>query len=104
MSSERLLLLELWFADDEDYTSTMGLDARFFSPNEVTNRMEAMHRRILARCKCFLEVEDFTNSTEPGNWLATNKFNNIRYALPVIRLADAKSQVRFIHRTARDIL
>ncbi|KAF2443978.1 hypothetical protein P171DRAFT_23043 [Karstenula rhodostoma CBS 690.94] len=86
MSVERPLLLELWFADDDDCTSTMGLHPRFSSPIEVKNRMETMHRRILARCKCFLEIEDFCDSTMPGYWLSK------------------KSQVRFFHRTARDFL
>jgi hypothetical protein len=73
MAVERPLLLELWFADDEDCTSTLKLDTSFYLPEVVKNRMELMRRRILSRCKCFLEIENYRESTMPGLWLSKSK-------------------------------
>ncbi|KAF2803249.1 uncharacterized protein BDZ99DRAFT_576168 [Mytilinidion resinicola] len=84
MARDRPLLLELWFADNEDHDSAMEAEIKTLSPDEVMDRLETMNRRLISRCKCFLEVESWHE--DPSVGLSTHSY------------------VRFIHRTAKDFL
>ncbi|KAF1837270.1 hypothetical protein BDW02DRAFT_175185 [Decorospora gaudefroyi] len=84
MVRRRPLLLELWFADSINDDPALRYEARFLSSDEVLDRLEMMNRRLIARCKGFLEVEDWRRS--PGAILTED------------------SHVSWIHRTARDFL
>lgn len=53
-------LLSLWYADDEDDNTAIQLETRCLCADEIRDRHETMERRLRSRCKCFLEVDGFT--------------------------------------------
>jgi hypothetical protein len=59
MMRSRPLLLELWFADNEDDASALREEILALSNDQVTDHLETMNRRLMSRCKGFLEVEDW---------------------------------------------
>jgi hypothetical protein len=59
MMRSRPLLLELWFADNEDDASALREEILALSDDQVTDHLETMNRRLMSRCKGFLEVEDW---------------------------------------------
>jgi hypothetical protein len=93
-------LLELWFADNEDHNSAMKLPVQLLSPDERGNRIETMNRRIVARCKGFLEV-DYRHLGNTGD-LQIEEISSITAARH--HLNRGWYQVYWIHRTARDFL
>ncbi|KAH4843293.1 hypothetical protein HBI25_223290 [Parastagonospora nodorum] len=77
-------LLYLYFADNEDENSTIQDETRSLSPDEILSRLETMDRRLMSRCKGFLEVDN--RSTQLDQPLSED------------------SRVGWIHRTAKDFL
>jgi len=51
-------LLYLYFADNEDDNSAIQEETRSLSPDEMLTRLETMDRRLMSRCKGFLEVDN----------------------------------------------
>ncbi|KAH7119118.1 hypothetical protein B0J11DRAFT_441007 [Dendryphion nanum] len=54
MAKDRIYLIDLWFADDENPDSAMTGQVGFLTLDELRYRQEIMNRRLLSRCKCFL--------------------------------------------------
>ncbi|KAH7086405.1 hypothetical protein FB567DRAFT_580552 [Paraphoma chrysanthemicola] len=84
MVRPRPLLLDLYFADNESDQSAMGDCNQDIDPEQMIICQETMQRRLVSRCKGFLEVE---------NWHKT----------PNIALKK-DSCAGWIHRSARDFL
>lgn len=57
--------LDLWFADDQDSESAMGLHIRLLSEEDVSQTCEIMGRRLRSRCKCFLEISKPRGRIDP---------------------------------------
>jgi len=55
----RPLLLELYFADNEDDSSAIADEIRNLSSDQISHCLETMQQRLISRCKGFLEVEDW---------------------------------------------
>jgi hypothetical protein len=60
----RPLLLELYFADNEDLNSAMTTQVKPLSKNQIVHRLEIMQRRLTSRCKGFLEVADWHSNPD----------------------------------------
>lgn len=58
MSHERPHLIELYFADNEEDNSAMRDEIQELSPHQIMDHLETMQRRLMSRCKGFLEIED----------------------------------------------
>jgi hypothetical protein len=56
MDRDKVRLLELWFADKEDPKSAIKDDIKHLTGDEVLDRLQTMNRRLMARCRCLLEV------------------------------------------------
>jgi hypothetical protein len=67
----------------------------------VNNGVETMNRRLVSRCKGFLEVEN--RHKDPNATLSRSKFSYHRTPI-LIANADTESRIEWIHRTARDYL
>lgn len=65
---ERPPLLALYFADNEDHHSAMQDEIQDLTDEQVEGCLEAMHRRLISRCKGFLEIE---REGEPNSGLST---------------------------------
>ena len=59
-------LLELWFADGNNDDAALRNEARPLSDNEIFERLEMMNRRLVSRCKGFLEAESQSGSPSSG--------------------------------------
>ncbi|KAI4606605.1 hypothetical protein J4E83_009977 [Alternaria metachromatica] len=62
----RPLLLELWFADGNNDDAALRNEARPLSDNEIFERLEMMNRRLVSRCRGFLETESQSGSPSSG--------------------------------------
>ncbi|KAI4917469.1 hypothetical protein J4E85_009988 [Alternaria conjuncta] len=62
----RPLLLELWFADGNNDDAALRNEARPLSDNEIFERLEMMNRRLISRCRGFLETECQWGSARSG--------------------------------------
>jgi len=62
----RPLLLELWFADGNNDDAALRNEARPLSDNEIFERLEMMNRRLISRCRGFLETDRQYGSARSG--------------------------------------
>ncbi|KAI4708285.1 hypothetical protein J4E89_006907 [Alternaria sp. Ai002NY15] len=62
----RPLLLELWFADGKNDDAALRDEARPLSDNEIFERLKMMNRRLISRCRGFLETESQSGSPSSG--------------------------------------
>ncbi|KAH7068640.1 hypothetical protein FB567DRAFT_457239 [Paraphoma chrysanthemicola] len=84
MYNERPTLLDLYFVDTEEEDSALRDKVQDLNPEEITSRLETMYRRLISRCKGFLEIEG--KQFDPAQ-------------------AEAKATpIGWIHRTAKDFL
>jgi hypothetical protein len=71
----RVLLPELYFADNEDCNSAMTIQVKALSKDQIVHRLEVMQRRPTSRCKGFLEVVDWHSEPDSvlseGQWVIT---------------------------------
>jgi hypothetical protein len=56
---QRPLLIELYFADNEEDDTAMNIGIKPLPTQQILYCLEAMQRRLVSRCKAFLEVEDW---------------------------------------------
>jgi hypothetical protein len=63
-------LLLLSFADEENTKSAMSAEIKPLTNDDVLDRLDIMERRLVAHCKCFLEVYD---SWKNPNKVASSK-------------------------------
>jgi hypothetical protein len=71
---ERPPVLDLYFADNEDHHSAIKDDIQDLTGKQLNGCIEAMNRRLISRCKGFLEVERRSNTMwrlSPG-WCNTD--------------------------------
>jgi hypothetical protein len=59
MARRRPFPLELYLADNEHDDSAIHEEITSLSPDHIMHRLETMQRRLVSRCKSFLEVEDW---------------------------------------------
>ena len=70
----RPLLLELWFADGNNDDAALRNEARPLSDNDIFERLEMMNRRLISRCRGFLETE--SQSGGPRSGLSRSKLRS----------------------------
>jgi len=70
------LLLELWFADGKNDDAALRNEARSLSDTEIFERLEMMNRRLISRCRGFLETENQRGSPSPGLSKSKSRFHN----------------------------
>jgi len=101
--------LALYFADDPDVQSSLRAEVKSLSIDEVNDRVEDLRRRIVSRCKGFLEMYEspaarFKDHERWSRLLWGDNF--VDYSLSVrVEAAGPKIQkIRYLHRTAKDFL
>ena len=62
----RPLLLELWFADGNNDDAALRNEARPLLDNDISERLEMMNRRMISRCRGFLETDSQHGNARGG--------------------------------------
>jgi len=125
----RLTVVELSFADEEDFDAQLSMPTAPLSPEEKQERYEATKRRLNSRCKGFLEIptwitEDGVPEThEQLDTVMEDRVPDMRLQVDtslansqsstgtvntqtadVLPWSPADVKVSYLHRTARDFL
>ncbi|KAL1613149.1 hypothetical protein SLS60_001381 [Paraconiothyrium brasiliense] len=94
-------LLALHFADEDNPSVAMNAEIKPLHEIELLDRLDEMERRIVAHCKCFLDVHDYWGNP---NKVANSKYSERDSKLRYLTEPLTGIHVRLIHRTAKDFL